>query len=65
MQKVSNVVKELIVIPSMGVVIHVLAEGRLVNLATPKGMGHPVEVMDLSFAIQALSSQYIAERASR
>jgi adenosylhomocysteinase len=36
--------------------IHVLAEGRLVNLATPKGMGHPVEVMDLSFALQ-----YIAE----
>ncbi len=45
-----------------GRVIHVLAEGRLVNLATPKGMGHPVEVMDLSFAIQALSSQYIAEK---
>jgi len=40
--------------------INVLAEGRLVNLATPKGMGHPIEVMDLSFAIQALSSEYIA-----
>ncbi|HIH26458.1 MAG TPA: adenosylhomocysteinase, partial [Methanoregulaceae archaeon] len=34
--------------------VHVLAEGRLVNLAIPKGMGHPVEVMDLSFALQAL-----------
>jgi len=43
--------------------IHVLAEGRLVNLATPKGMGHPVEVMDLSFALQALSARYIAENA--
>ena len=32
-----------------------LAEGRLVNLATPKGMGHPIEVMDLSFALQARS----------
>ncbi len=41
--------------------IHVLAEGRLVNLATPKGMGHPVEVMDLSFALQALCARYIAE----
>ena len=28
--------------------VHALAEGRLVNLATPKGMGHPIEVMDLS-----------------
>lgn len=41
--------------------LHVLAEGRLVNLATPKGMGHPIEVMDLSFALQALSARYIAE----
>ncbi len=39
--------------------IHVLAEGRLVNLATPKGMGHPVEVMDLSFALQALCARHI------
>ncbi|NYT06311.1 MAG: adenosylhomocysteinase [Methanomicrobiales archaeon] len=44
-----------------GRTVHVLAEGRLVNLATPKGMGHPVEVMDLSFAVQALSARYIAE----
>ncbi|HOT95373.1 MAG TPA: adenosylhomocysteinase [Methanoregulaceae archaeon] len=41
--------------------IHVLAEGRLVNLATPKGMGHPIEVMDLSFSLQALSAEYIAK----
>jgi adenosylhomocysteinase len=40
--------------------VHVLAEGRLVNLAIPKGMGHPVEVMDLSFALQALSVLYVA-----
>ena len=39
--------------------INVLAEGRLVNLATTKGMGHPIEVMDLSFALQALCSEYI------
>ncbi|HJJ47675.1 MAG TPA: adenosylhomocysteinase [Methanocorpusculum sp.] len=41
--------------------IHVLAEGRLVNLATTKGMGHPIEVMDLSFAVQALSIEYMAK----
>ncbi|MBR1369188.1 S-adenosyl-L-homocysteine hydrolase [Methanocalculus chunghsingensis] len=39
--------------------LHVLAEGRLVNLAVPKGMGHPIEVMDLSFAVQALSTEYM------
>ena len=39
--------------------INVLAEGRLVNLATMKGMGHPVEVMDLSFALQALCTEYM------
>jgi adenosylhomocysteinase len=41
--------------------IHVLAEGRLVNLAVPKGMGHPIEVMDLSFSLQALCTKYIVE----
>jgi adenosylhomocysteinase len=45
-----------------GRTLHLLAEGRLVNLATPKGMGHPVEVMDLSFALQALSTRHIAEK---
>jgi adenosylhomocysteinase len=44
-----------------GKAVHVLAEGRLVNLATPKGMGHPIEVMDLSFALQALCTRYIAK----
>jgi adenosylhomocysteinase len=43
-----------------GKAVHVLAEGRLVNLATPKGMGHPIEVMDLSFSVQALSAEFIA-----
>jgi adenosylhomocysteinase len=42
-------------------VIHVLAEGRLVNLAVPKGMGHPIEVMDLSFSLQALCVRYLAK----
>ena len=44
--------------------VHVLAEGRLVNLATPKGMGHPIEVMDLSFALQALCARHIAENGA-
>ncbi len=39
--------------------IYVLAEGRLVNLACAEG--HPAEVMDLSFANQALSCEYIAK----
>ncbi|MFB6157518.1 MAG: adenosylhomocysteinase [Haloferacaceae archaeon] len=34
--------------------LNVLAEGRLVNLAGPLSMGHPVEVMDQSFGVQAV-----------
>lgn len=42
-----------------GKTIYVLAEGRLVNLAA--GDGHPAEIMDMSFAIQALSAKYLVE----
>ena len=45
-----------------GVTIYVLAEGRLVNLAA--GDGHPAEIMDMSFAIQALSAKYLVEHGS-
>lgn len=38
--------------------LYVLAEGRLVNLAA--GDGHPAEVMDMTFALQALSLEYVA-----
>jgi adenosylhomocysteinase len=48
-----------------GKAVHVLAEGRLVNLATPKGMGHPIEVMDLSFALQALCTLHIARNGKK
>jgi adenosylhomocysteinase len=48
-----------------GKAVHLLAEGRLVNLATPKAMGHPIEVMDLSFALQALCTRYIAENGRK
>ncbi|AEH50604.1 adenosylhomocysteinase [Pseudothermotoga thermarum] len=41
-----------------GNTLFLLAEGRLVNLAAADG--HPVEIMDLSFAIQALSLIYLA-----
>jgi len=37
--------------------LYVLAEGRLVNLAA--GDGHPAEIMDMSFSIQALCAQYL------
>jgi len=39
--------------------LYLLAEGRLVNLAAAEG--HPSEVMDMSFANQALSSEFIAK----
>jgi adenosylhomocysteinase len=41
-----------------GNTLYVLGEGRLVNLAC--GDGHPAEIMDMSFAIQALSAEYLA-----
>jgi adenosylhomocysteinase len=37
--------------------LHLLAKGRLVNIAAAQG--HPVEIMDLSFAVQALSLHYL------
>ena len=36
-----------------------LAEGRLVNLAA--GDGHPAEIMDMSFSIQALCARFLAD----
>ena len=42
-----------------GRTVYILAEGRLVNLAA--GDGHPAEIMDISFALQALSAEYVAK----
>ena len=42
--------------------LHLLAEGRLVNLAAADG--HPIEIMDLSFALQLLSSLYLLQQPS-
>ena len=44
-----------------GRVLNVLAEGRLVNLAA--GNGHPAEIMDMSFAVQALSLEWMVRHA--
>ncbi|MFG1556100.1 MAG: adenosylhomocysteinase [Thermoplasmataceae archaeon] len=43
--------------------IFLISEGRLVNLAS--GQGHPVEIMDMSFAIQALTAEYLAKNHSK
>ena len=42
-----------------GKTLFVIAEGRLVNLAA--GDGHPAEIMDMSFAVQAMSAKWLAE----
>ena len=42
--------------------VYALGEGRLVNLAC--GDGHPAEIMDMSFAIQALSARYLVKHAA-
>ena len=41
-----------------GRTLNLLGEGRLVNLAC--GNGHPAEIMDMSFAVQALTAEWIA-----
>jgi adenosylhomocysteinase len=46
-----------------GRAIHVLGEGRLINLAAAEG--HPANVMDMSFANQALSVEYILRHHDR
>jgi len=42
--------------------LHVLARGRLVNIAAADG--HPVEIMDLTFAVQALAAHHLANHAA-
>jgi adenosylhomocysteinase len=43
--------------------VYVIAEGRLVNLAASDG--HPAEIMDMSFAIQALSAKHLVENEGK
>ncbi len=46
-----------------GRTLNLLAEGRLVNLAS--GNGHPAEIMDTSFAIQSLSLEYMLHNGAK
>ena len=46
-----------------GRVLNVLAEGRLVNLAA--GNGHPAEIMDMSFSVQALAAEWLVHNKDR
>ncbi len=46
-----------------GRILNLLAEGRLVNLAA--GNGHPAEIMDMSFAIQAKGLEYLAKNKGK
>lgn len=48
---------------SDGRVLNVAAEGRLVNLAA--GNGHPAEIMDMSFAVQALTLEWLVKQAGK
>lgn len=44
-----------------GKIVHILAQGRLVNLAAAEG--HPAQVMDMSFANQSLASEFMVEHS--
>ena len=46
-----------------GRMVNVIGEGKLANIAA--GNGHPAEVMDLSFAVQAMSALYILEHRGK
>lgn len=46
-----------------GKTVYLMAEGRLVNLASADG--HPAEIMDLSFAMQVLAAAYLLENAGK
>ncbi|MBN2139165.1 MAG: adenosylhomocysteinase [Sedimentisphaerales bacterium] len=43
--------------------VHLLAEGRLINLAAAEG--HPASVMDMSFATQALQAEYVVKKRGK
>jgi len=45
--------------------LYLLCKGRLVNLAGERSMGHPIEIMDMSFSLQALSLRYLVEQAGK
>ncbi|MBK1725941.1 adenosylhomocysteinase [Halorhodospira neutriphila] len=44
-----------------GRTLHLVCEGRLVNLAAPTAMGHPAEVMDQTFGVQFMAALHLLE----
>ncbi|MEM2908191.1 MAG: adenosylhomocysteinase, partial [Candidatus Hadarchaeales archaeon] len=44
--------------------LYLLAQGRLVNLAGERSLGHPIEIMDMSFSLQALSVEYLLKHGA-
>lgn len=44
--------------------LYLLTEGRLVNLAGRRSLGHPIEIMDMSFSLQALCAAYLAKHGA-
>jgi adenosylhomocysteinase len=44
-----------------GNTVNLIADGRLVNLSS--GQGHPVEIMDMSFSLQALVAEYLSKHS--
>lgn len=44
--------------------LYLLTEGRLVNLSGKRSLGHPMEIMDMSFGLQALGVEYIAKHGN-
>ncbi|MBA7601097.1 Adenosylhomocysteinase [subsurface metagenome] len=45
--------------------LYLLTEGRLVNLAGKRSLGHPMEIMDMSFSLQALCVTYLADHGKK
>ncbi|MEA1904282.1 MAG: adenosylhomocysteinase [Candidatus Hadarchaeota archaeon] len=45
--------------------LYLLTEGRLVNLAGKRSLGHPIEIMDMSFSLQALCATYLVEHGKK
>lgn len=41
--------------------VHLIADGRLINLTAPTSMGHPAEVMDQTFAMQFMAAVHLVE----
>jgi adenosylhomocysteinase len=45
--------------------IYLLGQGRLINLAGERSLGHPMEIMDMSFSLQVLSAEYLVKEGKK